>query len=195
MFGGWRRPPCLPQLDWTLDSLFTLYQEMRLRIRHAESPKQSQQQFRAVRGVECPQQTPGISEIDKNQSNRPQWVNDLLKAIQECFEQSLPWFLCNSVRSMLCYYFHCCYLPAVSYNFEHSFITVWNMSSMHLYRSVETCFLEFTFTASYSKRSHVILPTQFDLALSMEYDQFINHCPALRYDIAAWIILTSVLCP
>jgi len=56
----------------------------------AESPKQSWQQSRAVPGVESPQQTPGISEIDKNQSNRPQWVDDLLKAIQGCLEQSLP---------------------------------------------------------------------------------------------------------
>ena len=67
---------------------------------------------------------------------------------------------------------------------------------MYLYRSVETCFLELPFTASYSKINvHVILSTQFFLALSMEYDQFFNLCPALRYDIAAWIILTSVLCP
>ena len=56
----------------------------------AESPKQSRQQSRTVRGVESLQQTPGISEIDKNQSNRPQWVDDLLKATQECLEQSLP---------------------------------------------------------------------------------------------------------
>ena len=56
----------------------------------AELPKQSGHESRAVRGVESLQQTPGISEIDKNQSNRPQWVDDLLKAIQECLEQSLP---------------------------------------------------------------------------------------------------------
>ena len=168
---------------------------MRLRIRQSHSNRASSNPCRAVWGVESPQQTPGISEIDKNQSNRPQWMDDLLKAIQKCLEQSLPWFLCNSVRSMLCYYFQCCYLPAVSYNFEHSFITVWNMSSMHLYRSVETCFLEFTFTASYSKCSHVTLSTQFYLALSMEYDQFFNLCPVLHYDIAERIILTSLLCP
>jgi len=32
------------------------------------------------------QQTPGASEI-KNLSDRPQWVDDLLKAIQGCLEQ------------------------------------------------------------------------------------------------------------
>ena len=50
----------------------------------------SRQWSRAVRGVKMkksPQQTPGISETDKNQSNRPQWVDDLLKAIQGCIEQ------------------------------------------------------------------------------------------------------------
>ena len=36
---------------------------------------------------ESPQQTPGISEADKKQSDRLQWVDDLLKAIQGCLEQ------------------------------------------------------------------------------------------------------------
>ena len=33
------------------------------------------------------EQMPGISEADKKQSDRPQWVDDLLKAIQGCLEQ------------------------------------------------------------------------------------------------------------
>ena len=36
---------------------------------------------------ESPQQTPGISEADKQQSDRFQWVDDLLKAIQGFLEQ------------------------------------------------------------------------------------------------------------
>ena len=36
---------------------------------------------------ESPQQTLGTSEADKKQSDRPQWVDDLLKAIQGYLEQ------------------------------------------------------------------------------------------------------------
>ena len=49
----------------------------------------SRQQSRAVQGVkmeESLQQTRGISKTDKNPTNRPQWADDLLKAIQGCLE-------------------------------------------------------------------------------------------------------------
>ena len=81
-------------------------EDMRLRIRQSrpeslrealrmvvelESFQQaSRQRSRAVRGARTEdnqQRMQGVTEPDKNSSDRPEWVNDLLKAIQVCIEQ------------------------------------------------------------------------------------------------------------
>ena len=68
----------------------SLREALRVAVELDSFQQASRQRSRPVRGVkmeESPQQTPGISEADKKQSDRPQWVDDLLKAIQGCLEQ------------------------------------------------------------------------------------------------------------
>ena len=68
----------------------SLQEALRVAVELDPFQQASRQQPRAVRGLkmeESPQQTQGISETDKSPSNRPPWVDDLLKAFNRCLEE------------------------------------------------------------------------------------------------------------
>ena len=68
----------------------SLREALRVAVELDPFQQASRQQPRAVRGLkmeESPQQTQGISETDKSPSNRPPWVDDLLKAFNRCLEE------------------------------------------------------------------------------------------------------------